>query len=39
DSLQVSHNMLFTMIDGSICNVISGTNSTQTCYICGATPK
>lgn len=39
DSLQISHSMLFTMIDGSICNVISGTNSTQTCYICGTTPK
>lgn len=27
------------MIDGSICNVIGGTNSAQTCYICGCTPK
>lgn len=37
--IDVSYNMLFTMVDGSVLNVISGTNSSQTCYICGATPK
>ena len=29
----------FTMIDGSICNIISKTNSTQVCYICGSKPS
>jgi hypothetical protein len=37
--VEVIFELLFTMIDGSICNIISGTNSTQTCYICGCTPK
>ena len=36
---EVSYRMFFTMIDGSVCNVVSGTNSTQMCYICRATPK
>ncbi|XP_054726789.1 uncharacterized protein LOC129236425 isoform X2 [Anastrepha obliqua] len=29
----------FTMLDGSCINILSETNSTQTCFICGATPK
>ena len=31
--------MIFTMIDGAVCHTLSGVKSTQTCYICGATPK
>lgn len=27
------------MLDGSVCNVLSGCNATMKCYICGATPK
>lgn len=38
NTIIVSYNLLFTMIDGSICNIVSETNSTQTCYICGAKP-
>jgi len=30
--------MLLTMVDGKVCNSITETSS-QTCYICGATPK
>lgn len=37
--INVSFKMVFTMIDGSICNVVSGTRSSQTCYICGAKPS
>ena len=36
--IAVSHNMVLTMIDGKICNALTKT-STQTCYICKATPK
>lgn len=35
--LNISHSLLFTMIDGKICNAASSTTSTQKCYICGAT--
>ncbi|CAH1109005.1 unnamed protein product [Psylliodes chrysocephalus] len=38
-SISVSHNMIFAMIDGKICNALTETTSTQTCYICGATTK
>lgn len=31
--------MIFTMLDGSIANILSGTNSTARCFICGASPK
>ncbi|CAH1976110.1 unnamed protein product [Acanthoscelides obtectus] len=31
--------MMLTMLDGSVGNVLSETNSTMKCIICGATPK
>ncbi|CAH2002924.1 unnamed protein product [Acanthoscelides obtectus] len=31
--------MMLTMLDGSVVNVLSETNSTMKCIICGATPK
>lgn len=31
--------MILTMLDGSAINVLSDTNSTQKCFICGALPK
>lgn len=37
--LKISYEMLFTMFDGSVSNVLSGTNSAAKCIICGATPK
>ena len=37
--ITITHNLLFTMIDGKICNAVTGTKSTQTCYICGSTSK
>lgn len=35
----IKHIMLFTMIDGKICNAVTETTSTQKCYMCGATSK
>jgi len=37
--LNVKHEMVMTMVDGKVCNALTKTTSTQTCYICGATPK
>ena len=35
----VFHEMLFTMIDGKVCNAITSTSSAQVCYICRASFK
>jgi hypothetical protein len=35
----VFHKMLFTMVDGKVCNAITSTSSAQVCYICAASPK
>jgi len=35
----VSHNMMLTMLDGIICNVIPSTSAAQVCYICDASLK
>lgn len=35
----VYHKLLFTMIDGKICNAITDNSSTQKCYLCGLTSK
>lgn len=37
--ISVNHKLLLTMVDGKVCNALTGTRSTQTCYICKATPK
>lgn len=37
--VSVKHELLFTMIDGKVCNAVTGTASSQKCYLCGATPK
>lgn len=37
--VSVKHELLFTMIDGKVCNAMTETSSAQKCYICGATPK
>lgn len=39
NSLKVHHDLFLVMIDGKVCNAITGTNSTQKCYVCGATSK
>lgn len=35
----VRYEMVLTMVDGKVCNAISHNKSSQTCYICKATPK
>lgn len=37
--IEVHHELLFTMIDGKICNSVTGTKSALRCYICGLTSK
>lgn len=37
--ITVYSQMLLTMVDGKVCNSLTETASSQTCYICGATPK
>ncbi|KAK2578318.1 hypothetical protein KPH14_010923 [Odynerus spinipes] len=38
-NLIIRYELHFTMIDGSICNILSNTNASAKCYICGSTPK
>lgn len=37
--ISVHHKLLFTMIDGKVCNAVSENLSTQRCYLCGLTSK
>lgn len=39
NTLRISYNMSLTMIDGKVSNAITGTKSTQRCYLCGETSK
>lgn len=36
--LEIHHELICSMIDGKTCNHLMGNRSTQTCFICGATP-
>ncbi|KAK4877274.1 hypothetical protein RN001_009780 [Aquatica leii] len=35
----IKHKFIMTMVDGKVCNAVTGTTSTSRCYICGATSK
>lgn len=37
--VHVNHKLIFTMVDGKVCNALTETTSTQKCFICGATSK
>ncbi|CAH0400138.1 unnamed protein product [Chilo suppressalis] len=37
DDISVKHKIVFTMVDGKVCNAATHTKSTMRCYICGAT--
>lgn len=37
--IEISFVFVLTMIDGKVCNAVTGTTSTKRCYICGATSK
>ncbi|KAF2891763.1 hypothetical protein ILUMI_14410 [Ignelater luminosus] len=36
---EISHTLLFTMVDDQVCNAVTGTTSTQKCYICKLSSK
>lgn len=38
-SYSVNYTMMFTMVDGKVCNAATNTTSTMKCYICGLTSK
>ena len=38
-SISVTYCMSFTMIDGKVCNAVTGTTSTQRCFLCKASSK
>lgn len=38
-NLNMSFELLFTMLDSSVANILSGTNATSKCFVCGAIPK
>lgn len=38
-SIEVHHQLICTMVDGKICNHLSGNKSTLCCFICKATTK
>ncbi|GBL68283.1 hypothetical protein AVEN_101541-1 [Araneus ventricosus] len=37
--VSVKPTLIFSMIDGKICNAVDGCESTQTCYLCGSKPS
>lgn len=37
--LNISFELIFTMFDGSVANVLSDTNASSRCIVCGASPK
>lgn len=38
ENVTIHHKVIMTMIDGKICQVVTGTPSASTCYICKAKP-
>lgn len=39
EQVSIKHTMLFTMVDGKVCNSATQTKSTMRCFICKATSK
>lgn len=39
EGISIKHTLLFTMIDNKICNIMTNTQSSMKCYLCGASPK
>lgn len=37
--IYINTTLILTMVDGKVCNALADNKSSQTCYICGATPK
>lgn len=38
-NITIHHKVIMTMVDGKICQVVTGTPSASTCYICKAKPS
>lgn len=38
-TVYVKHNLFLTMIDGKVCQILTGTSSSACCNICGAKPS
>jgi hypothetical protein len=38
-TFSVKHTLMFTMVDGKVCNAATQTSSTMRCYLCGKTSK
>nr|XP_034184029.1 uncharacterized protein LOC117606105 [Osmia lignaria] len=38
-NISIKHVLLFTMIDGKVCNAAMSINSTMKCFVCGITSK
>ena len=36
---KVMHKMIMSMVDGKVCQVLTETPSSQSCYICGTKPS
>lgn len=39
NSVEISHELICSMLDGKLCHVLTETSSSQTCEISGATPS
>lgn len=39
ENISIKHELVFTMIDNKICNILTDTKSSMRCYLCGASPK
>lgn len=35
--VKINHKLIFSMVDGKVCNALTETSSTMKCFICGAT--
>lgn len=39
EDISIKHQLILTMIDNKICNILTETKSAMRCYLCGASPK
>lgn len=39
NGFKITHRLIFSMIDGKVCNAVTSTKSSQKCYLCSLTSK
>lgn len=39
EDISIKHELVLTMIDNKICNILTDNKSSMRCYLCGASPK